>query len=114
MAITTTDLTTTIGTTETSLVTGSAYASGSPQTDNAVVQVVLDVSALAAGDEFLISIYERVQGGTQRAIATWPIAGAQSELWISPALVLTDGWDVAAKKLAGTDRAIRSSVRRIA
>jgi hypothetical protein len=105
--------TATIGTTEYSIAAGANYASGSPQTTDAIVQVFIDFSALAAGDEYEVRGYEKVNAGTQAPFAVWTINGAQGELFVAPAMVLVDGWDWTVKKIAGSDRSIKSSVRKV-
>lgn len=100
-----------ITSTEWSLTTDTA----SPQTktEDACVQVFLDLSALALGDKYRFRIYEKVRAtGTQRQIAQFVFANAQAKpVWASPTLILLHGWDVTLQKLAGGDRAIPFSVR---
>jgi hypothetical protein len=104
----------TIGTTEYSLPADANYSSGSPQTTDAVVQAFLDLSALAAGDQFQIAVYEKVNAGTQRLVGVPAVVvGAQSGLYVTPAMVLGEGWDITVKKLAGTDRSIAWSIRTV-
>lgn len=105
----------TISTTEYSLVNDSTSLAAS--TEEAAVSLWLDVSALAAGDEFEIRVYEKVMaGGTQRLVqAPWVLNGAQaSPIWTSPALHLANGWDFTLKRTAGSDRSITWSIRKVA
>jgi len=112
MGIAFTDDVATIGTTEYSL---PGDASGpTAQTDDCILQTFLDVSALAAGDEFRIRIYEKVDSGTQRIVDEWTLVGAQARpIWTHPTLIVGDGWDVTVKKISGTDRSISWSLRKI-
>lgn len=103
--------TATIGTTEFSVANNATYSSASPMVTQGNLQVLLDLSAMAAGDQFQVRLYEKVNGGTQRPISTAVLAGAQGELYVLPALLVGEGWDVTLKKLAGTDRAIGFSLR---
>jgi hypothetical protein len=106
--------TATVGTTEWSLTTNTAGPD--VQTDDGVYQFFLDMSALVAGDQFVLVVYEKVlSGGTQRVVFRAFIANAQSDpVWVSPSLVLMHGWEATIVKMAGTDRSIDFSVRRIA
>lgn len=114
MSITKTDKSTTISTTEISLVTGSAYSSASPQTNSAIVQVFLDLLLMAAGDKFTFRIYERLNGSTQGVLHEITLVGAQAYPKTAfPALILMDGWDATALKVTGTDRAFPTSVRQV-
>lgn len=100
-----------IGSTEWSLTTDTA----SPQTktEDACVQVLLDLSSLQLGDKYRFRIYEKVRlTGTQRQIAQFIFANAQAKpIWASPTLILLHGWDVTMQKLAGVDHSIPFSVR---
>lgn len=113
MALTKYEGSATIGTTEHSLPRNAAYAIGSPTTDDGILQVFVDVNALAAGDEYLYRVYERTEsGGTQRIVYESTLVGAQAVPVIAfPALIVAEAWDVTLDKIAGTDRAIRWSVR---
>ena len=102
-----------ISTTEWSLTTGTSGPDA--DTTDGVFQIFLDLSALAAGDEYQLKLYEKVQSaGTQRSFHTEYFVGAQSDPhWVSGALVLMHGWDVTLDKIAGTDRTIAWSIRQI-
>ena len=114
MAITFVNDSASIGTTEYSLPSDSTTRVA--QTDDCILQVFLDLSALAAGDEFAVKIYEKyAAAGTQRLLDTWALVGAQSKpMWASPSLVVGEGWDVTVQKIAGTDRTIYWSLRKVA
>ncbi|MEP6827924.1 MAG: hypothetical protein ABJA10_07600 [Aestuariivirga sp.] len=106
----------TIGTTEWSITNNSSTLAN--QTTVAQYQVTLDLSNLALGDSFEFRIYEKVlSGGTRRCMACWPFTnaqGADNANWVSPALMLGNGFDFSLKKLAGTDRVIDASVNKAA
>lgn len=119
MPISTVEDTATIGTTEYSLPGDATYAAppaGTEQTDDAIVQVWLDLSALQAGDQFVCRLYEIVYltGATQRLVEEWTFSGAQSKPgWVMPSVIVANGWDVTLQKTSGTDRAIPWSLRKI-
>jgi hypothetical protein len=101
----------TIGTSERSLPADTTSGVPTSQTTFCSVIVTLDLSAMLAGDTFNLVVYEKVAGGTQRALATFPLVGAYDSLLVLPPLSLGEGWDITLKKIAGTDRAIRWSLR---
>jgi hypothetical protein len=112
MAITEYTINASISTTEYSVTgnTGSVQA----QTGDGVVQAFFDFSAMAAGDQFQVRIYEKVRSAsTQRVVYEAVLTGAQDEIFVTPALTVMHGWDVTIDKLAGTDRTIEASVRLI-
>lgn len=103
-----------ISTTEYSLTLASTSGVPASKTDNGYISIWLDLSALAAGDQYELKVYEKVaSGGTQRQC--WPttvLTGAQSPPhWFSLPLAVMHGWDVTLKKIAGTDRTIAWSIR---
>lgn len=104
----------TVSTTEWSLTTDTAGPD--VETSDGVFQAFLDVNALAFGDEFQFRVYEKAQAAdTQRVVYTAYICGAQADpIFVIPALVLMNGWDMTLKKLAGTDRTITWSIRKVA
>lgn len=104
----------TIGTTEHDL--PSDTTSLSAQTDDGVYQLHLDLSALLKGDVFELACYEKVvAGGTQRKYDTQRFAHAQSTPhYIYPSIILMHGWTFTLKKIAGTDRSITWSIRKVA
>lgn len=103
----------TIGTTEYSLPNDSTTLT--PQTDDGVYQVFLDLSAMQAGDQYQLRVYEKVQAiGSQLLVYEAIITGGMAATYVFPSLVLLHGWDVTVKKLAGTDRSIGWSIRKVA
>jgi len=105
----------TIGTTEYDL--PSASTSVGAQTADGIYQPIIDFSALAAGDIFEVKAYEKVQSsGTQRVCQRFTVGGIGAIVtpnWAAPALMLIHGWTYTIKKLAGTDRAIAYSIKRM-
>lgn len=85
------------------------------QSARAVVQAFFDLSALANGDEFRIRVYERASAsGTSRIVDEWVVVGAQSSpILVTPSLVLVHGWEFSLQRLAGTNRTILWSIRRV-
>jgi len=111
MALTFVNDSATIGTSEYFL--GSDSTTKVDQTDDCILQVWLDFSALTSGDQYRVRVYEKVNAGTQRqAISGAIVTGVQSELFVLPSLIVGDGWEVSVTKLTGTDRSIGWSLRK--
>ena len=93
-----------VDTTEWSCPRDASYDIAQPQTDDCIAQVFLDVSDMVTGDELQIRVYEKVQSGdTQRIVYQSNLVGPQSPpIWVSPSLVLVNGWDVTLDAIAGT------------
>lgn len=69
-----------------------------------VYQIFLDINDMVTGDELEIKIYEKARSAdTQRVVYQSNLVGPQSPpMWVSPSLVLMNGWDVTLKQIAGT------------
>ena len=82
----------------------------------AIYQVFLDVANMVAGDAYRVTIYEAVQAaGAKRVAWTEVLTGAPvMPVWVSPSLILMNGWDVTVTRLAGADRVIGWSIRSVA
>lgn len=104
----------TISTTEYFLASDSTTKTS--QTDDGVYQLWLDLSALALGDEFELKGYEKVgSGGTDRVYLHTFFAHAQTDAhFVTPSLILLHGWEFSLKRLAGSDRSIAWSIRKVA
>jgi hypothetical protein len=104
----------TVSTTEHSLTTDTAGPD--VDTTDGVIQVWLDLNALAKGDVYQFRIYEKVtSGGTQRVVFETRFANAQTApIWVSPSLILMHGWDATLDKISGADAAITWSIRQVA
>jgi hypothetical protein len=85
-------------------------------TDDGVYQVFLDVNDMVAGDQLRIKIYEKCRSGdTQRICYESILAGAQAQpIWVSPSLILINGWEVTLYALAGTTITVLWSIRKVA
>lgn len=90
----------------------------SPETTDGIYQIVIDINAMALGDTTEIRVKEKaISTGTQRTAETFVLsqaASADSNLWVSPSLILLHGWDVTLKQTAGTGRAYPWSIRKVA
>lgn len=114
MGITFVNNSATISTSEYSLPANTSTGVPTSQTDDCMLQGWIDFFAMAAGDEYEVKLYEKVNAGTQRLAAPpWILKGAPSSLFIIPAVVVGEGWDLTVKKLAGTDRSIGWSLRKV-
>lgn len=104
----------TVGTTEHSLTTDTAGPD--VDTTEGVFQPFLDLNALAAGDVFTFSVYEKCRtGDTQRKLYVATFSGVQSTpLWAGPSLLLGVGWDMTLIKISGTDRSINWRISQVA
>lgn len=104
-----------ISNTEYSLV--GATTSGVPlsNTTSGIYQLFIDLSGLASGDKYRFRIYEKFDAaGSSRVVEEWIFSGVQSKPgFFSPSLLLGAGWDFTAIRLAGSDRTIMWSIRRI-
>ena len=82
-----------------------------------IYQLFLDLSALTSTEEYCLRIYEKVRASsTQRIIEEVIISGAQTAqpVYVTPALLLKNGWTYTLKKNQGTDRTIEWSIRQVA
>jgi len=88
-----------------------------PETTDGIYQLVVDVSVLTLGDTLELRVKEKaLTAGTQRTVETWVLIHAQhadSNLWVSPSLILLHGWDFTLKQTAGTGRAFPWSIRKV-
>jgi hypothetical protein len=85
-------------------------------TDDGVYQLWVDGSAMVKGDEFRIDIKEKVEatGGVQITVFSATLSDVQSEVFVSPMLILLHGWDMLITKVSATNRAFDASIRKIA
>jgi hypothetical protein len=103
----------TISTTEISIPSGTSTLS--TITVAGVYQLLLDPSNMVKGDQFVARFYEKVLSSTtKKMIAEQYLLGAQDQPILFPSMVLLNGWDMTLLKLAGTDRAMTASIRKVA
>jgi hypothetical protein len=95
----------TISTTEYSLLNDANYNSANVKTTPAIISPYVYAASIAAGDEFLVNIKEKINGQGPFDIyqATLTFA-TPSVSW--PSLHVAEGYDVTVDKIAGTDRVI--------
>lgn len=106
----------TISTTEWSLATDTSYSAADAQTDDGIYELELDLSAMVIGDKFEFRLWEKVSsGGTQRRVFAWlfchALTNPHPRIYLG---TLLHGWDVSGIKIAGTDRSISWSIRKVA
>jgi len=102
-----------VGATEWSLTTDSSSLAA--KTDQGLMQVFLDLSAVTLADLFRLRVYEKVQAaGTQRVLVDLMLPpGHTRPQFVLPAIMLKHGWEVTLQKVAGTDRTITWSIRQV-
>jgi hypothetical protein len=100
--------------TEHSMPNDNTYSSGSDITVAGVYQCFVDLSAMVAGDEFELTVYEKVSASaTQRVVFKKNFLGSCAlPIQATPSLILMHGWDMTLKKISGTDRLIEWSIRK--
>lgn len=105
----------TVGATELSIISGTTTLS-TDTTDGVFQLWVDDQGNMTKTEEYAIRIYEKVEetGGTKKLVLQATLKGVQSEIFVTPMLILMHGWDMTIQKLAGTDRAFDANIRKIA
>jgi len=86
------------------------------QTQAGVFELVLDVTNLALGDVLEVRAYEKATatGDTQRSVLIATLRDTQQDtLFISPSLILLNGWQFAIEQTAGTGRVVPWSIRAV-
>lgn len=111
MKMTFTNGSATIGSTEFSLPANSTTLAA--QTDDAELEVWIDLANMAAGDQFRFRLYEKINGGTARVAWEAYRTGVQSGPLRIPKRVVGEGWDATVKKEAGADCSISWSLRKL-
>lgn len=105
----------TITTAEYSILAGTTVGVPTAQTTEAIIEVVLDLSAQEAGDQVEVNYYEKPTATSlQKKIDTRTFTGA---IW-PPAILLEpvhlkNGYDITIRKITGTNRLVGSSARRV-
>lgn len=115
MPITYTSSSATVSTSEYSLPANTTSGVPTAATAEGVYQFVIDFADMVAGDQYSVKIYEKADSSfTQRIVEEWIFSGAQSKpLFFSPTFVLGKGWDLTALRLAGADKKLYWSIRKI-
>jgi hypothetical protein len=104
----------TISTSEYSLPGNTSSGVPTAQTDDCILQAWIDFGAMTASEQYEVKLYETINGGTQRLVETWILTGVQSKPALAlPSMIVGEGWDLTVKKLAGTDRSIGWSLRKV-
>lgn len=102
-----------ISTTEYSLPAATTVGVPTSQVDTCQVQLWAHIEAMAAGDEFLIQLYEKItSAGTQLVIDSWRLVFPVDRLLVA-GMILHNGWDITIKKISGTDRTVEWSLRKV-
>jgi hypothetical protein len=105
----------TVGATEYFL--ASASTSKTKQTSAGIYQLFLDINAVVKGDRYEVRVTEEARAADtvervafRAELLDDKVAGA----YVLPALALLNGWEFSIIKIAGTDRAIPYSIRKLA
>jgi hypothetical protein len=100
-----------VSTTEFSLTASSTGVAAN--TTAGVFQTFLDLNDMVSGDELQVRIYEKARAGdTQRIIYQSNLIGPLSPpTWVSPALMLMNGWDITVLTISGGTITVLWSIR---
>jgi hypothetical protein len=95
----------------------SESTSKTKQTSAGIYQLFLDLTNLTKNDVFEVKCTEEARAAdTVEAVAyratLWGVK--TSKVWVSPALALMNGWEFSIDRLAGSDRTIPYSIRKLA
>ncbi len=107
--------------------TGSASISGTEysltnnsttiatQTTDAQVDAILDFSDMTVTEQYEIKVYEKTRSGDSQMLVfpAITLTGVQPSALTILTPLLMNGWDITVKKIAGTDRTIKWSIRTI-
>lgn len=102
----------TIGATEFSLPANTTTGVPTSQTDDHFEQCKVYFVSTVAGDIFEVKIYEKVLT-TQRVSYSFRVRGPTSTIYTIPGEILGEGYDITVKKIAGTDRVVEWSLRKV-
>jgi hypothetical protein len=100
--------------TEISILSGTTTLTPHSTTPGAYQLYVDGVAAgMAKGDVFEVRIYEKpLSGSSIRTVFVARMNGAQTEVFVTPPLMLLNGWNMTLKKISGTDRSFDASIRK--
>lgn len=115
MALTFTNDSASISTAEYSIIGKTTSGIPVANTGNGVYQFILDLSNMAAADQYRFKLYEKYDAaGTARLVEEWIFTNVQSKpLFISPSFILGAGFDFTGLRLSGADRTILWSIRKV-
>lgn len=100
---------TSIGSSAYYIMAGSTTPSYS--TTAAVIQLLIDINAIVAGDEYKVKLVCKVDGSNVRTVYEANIAPQSNKGWASPQFIMeTSGWDFSIEKVSGTDRTLPARV----
>lgn len=105
---------TAVGATELSIISGTTTLQ--TVTDDGVYQLwVDDLGNMTKTEEYAIRVYEKVEstGGAKKQVFEATLKGAQPEVFVTPFLMLGNGWDMTLQKIAGTDRNFSARISRM-
>jgi len=113
MALTTTEDSATIGTTEYSLPADTTTGVPTSQSGGFVLQPFLRVASIAAGDVFRVRLYRTINSG-QVTLEDFYLDVNRAAVTI-PSLLLgsTAGWDLTVIKISGTDRVVHWTLEKL-
>ena len=115
MALAFTNDSASISTTEYSIIGKTTSGVPVANTGSCVCQWFLDLSNMAAGDQYRFRLYEKYDAaGTARLVEEWIFTGAQSKPgFFTPSFLIGAGFDFTGLRLAGADRSILWSTRKV-
>jgi hypothetical protein len=104
-----------VGASEYSIPNNTTTAVPVATSNTGVFQCYIDLVNMAKGDEYEFAVYETVRAsGTIRNVYRQSFLGDHATIFVTPTLVLMNGWDMTLKKIAGTDRTFDMSIRKVA
>jgi hypothetical protein len=102
----------TISTTMYSLVTPGTTLSN--DTTDGIYQVFITIDGLTGGDVYEFNVEEKIRASDGKSVIYSGTINAGNATMALPTLILMHGWDVTVRKLTGTDRVVRWSIRQVA
>lgn len=107
---------TSISTTEWSMPSDVDFAVAPTKNQACQVQLWVFIQGMAPGDEFIVRLYERMSvfadGSRSMEHESWRLAYPKDRL-IQAGLILHNDWDFTIQKVAGSDRLVEWSLRRV-
>lgn len=104
-----------VSTTEWSMPRGASFNSGILQTTAGIYQTFVNTSGIVGSGEFQLKVYEVVKAVEYpQVVYNATFVGPQSpSIWVSPSLVLMNGWDQTLQKIVGGDITFSWSIRKV-